>query len=191
MKPALWGPGLWDLMFSITWNCRAANFEKLLHVIMHDVPLLLPCDKCREHYTNNYATLMRRRGTPKDVDATFEWLYYLKDEVNKKTHTRSIALVDLRDRFKLSGAFTNDVLVADTLILLAIFADKNNNEDVFIDFCHNVHKLLPLPDDSQLLKSLARVRRPIVSHAYRACKNTRIEHGLKYPRLAHIRSVAE
>lgn len=188
MKPALWGPGLWHLMFSITWNCRDhESTPALMRVIFYHIPTLLPCKLCQEHYVKHRGGLNRRLGEPKTSAEVLTWLYYLKDEVNKGLRTRSISLDELRQRFLLFGGRLDDVLVADTLVMLAIATETTGDEDVFIDFCTHLTRLLPLPADSELLRNLQRVRRPVTAHAYRVCKNTRIEHGIRFPTLDHFR----
>lgn len=189
MKPTLWGPGLWHLMLSIAWNCREVDFPTLLRVLLHDIPFLLPCALCQQHYVRNHAALVRRHGEPKDPAAAFEWIYHLKDEVNKTTKRKSIPLRDLRERFLLSGGRVDDVLVADLLVVMAIHAEAQGTDAEFVAFCHNLRALLPLPEDSELLRSLGRVSRPVVSHAYRAYKNTRVEHGIRCSGIRHIRQL--
>lgn len=190
MKPTLWGPGLWHLMLSISWNCREEDLPTLLKVLLHDIPALLPCARCRSHYVRSHATLKRRFGEPKHRVACFEWVYHLKDEVNKITKTRSIPLQDARERLNLSGGRVDDVLVSDTLLLVAIHADMHDMPHEFVALCHNLLPLLPLPADSQLLRSLKCMRVPILVHAYNLFRDTRIEHGIKSPSMEHVRCVA-
>ena len=113
----------------------------------------------------------------------FKFLYYLKDEVNKSLNQRSIQLSELRERFAFSGGVVNDVLVADTLVIMAIHASANGNETLFVDFTQLLHVLLPLPHDSELGAVLSKFKTPIVYSAYTACRNTRLEHGHPIPRL--------
>ena len=103
----------------------------------------------------------------------------------------SLPFSEFEDRYKLHGGRMDDVLVGDTLILMAIHAEDHGEADLFVDFCTLLSDLLPLPEDSELVKTMKRVRRPVVTHAYRLCKNTRIEHGIAYPTLTHIRKMAD
>ena len=188
MEPTLWGPGLWHLLFSITWNCKDDNeFAAAKRIALVHVPLLLPCKLCQNHYVRNNASLTRRLGQPKNPTELFEWLYYLKDEVNKTLRTRSIALPHFRARFATVGATLNDVLVADTLLMIAVGKENDGDDDVFVEMCLAMEPLLPLPEDSVLRRGLTEMRTPIVDRAYRTSKRTRMEHGLSFPTLAHIR----
>lgn len=188
MQPTLWGPGLWHLLFSIAWN--ATDLDKLTRVVFYFVPQLLPCFKCQDHYVENHAVLKRRYGEPRTCKEVFHWLYKLKDEVNKQTKMGSIPFKEFQDRYRLHGGRMDDVLVGDTLILMAIHAEDTGEGELFVEFCAVLAELLPLPEDSELVTTMKRVRRPVVTHAYRMCKNTRIEHGIAYPTLIHIRDMA-
>ena len=190
MEPTMWGPGLWHILFSITWNCRnPQELPDLLRVILFSVPTLLPCRLCQQHYVRNHSSLKRRYGEPSTAEEAFRWLYYLKDAVNKTLHTRSLPFEEFRTRYVTFGGNLDDVLVADTLLLIAIGNQDNadGDDDVFIEFCLILSRLLPLPNDSELLKCLSCACKPIVTHAYRACKRTRMEHGITFPTLSHVR----
>ena len=79
--------------------------------------------------------------------------------------------------------------IVGTYMRLFRFNVHTNADAEFVAFCHNLRALLPLPEDSELLRSLGRVARPVVSHAYRAYKNTRVEHGIRYSGIRHIRQL--
>lgn len=189
MNPRLWGPGMWHMMLSIAWNCPSRKLGTLIHVLLHDIPILLPCPVCRAHYVKTHVALKCRLGEPTSVTSAFHWVYYLKDEVNKITQARPLSLADLENRLNLSGGRCDDVLVADTLMYIAIFSAKHENDDQFVTLCHNLCHLLPLPPDSQLLLALGSVRKPILSHAFRAYKHTRIEHGISFLPMALLRNL--
>lgn len=179
MKNTLWGPGLWHIMFTAAWSCDRDDMEALRMVLLEHIPMLLPCRQCRENYTRHRNVLARRLGEPKTPEGAFEWLYYLKDEVNKSPsiRARSIPLDELRARFEFSGGRADDVLIADTMLIVALRMDPID-EPAFVELCRHLTRLLPLPCDSELLRCLRRARRPAVTHAYRMCRNTRIEHGI-------------
>ena len=83
MHTYLWGPPLWQLLFSVAWNAPRCAFERLCELVFELVPPLLPCQHCRESYPSKQRAATRRCATlsaPRDV---FAWLWFLKDEVNK------------------------------------------------------------------------------------------------------------
>ena len=153
--------------------------------------MLLPCERCQLHYVKNYDSMRRRFGEPKDAMAAFEWIYHLKDHVNKITKRRSIPLSDLRERYEMSGGRMDDLLVAETLLLMALFSETHGTDCEFVDFCHSLHSLMPLPDDSELVFELRAMEQPIVSRTYRALKNVCIEHGVACTTLAAVRRVVD
>ena len=193
MKPILWGPSVWQALFACAWACPAQRLDRLLALIQTQVPPLLPCAKCREHFARHVPRVNRRaRGEPRDAEHAFRWLWYLKDEVNATLRRPSITLEDLTERYLLHGAIVDDVALGDTLVLLALSAHELQRDDVFVDLCQTLAVLLPLPHDSCLRKALAAItERPVVPAAVRAAKAARIERGLRPLTLSHYRAASE
>lgn len=182
MRPTLWGPGLWAASFACAWHCPNGMVHQLLRLVMVLLPSLLPCEKCQKHFEANRKTATRKLGRePKTREDVFVWLYHLKDSINRTQGIRSISLGDLQQRHRLTGARVDDVLIADTIALVAIANRRCMMTEPFVEFCHILSALLPLPSDSELRLGLSTMRAPIVRHAYQACKNTRLEHGVPYP----------
>ena len=146
-------------------------------------PLLLPCEKCRKHYSTNAhkAYRMLRGFRPDTGEKVFQWLYYLKDEVNKSSAPKAASppLADITQRFEFSNGSPDDVLSADTILLLAISAEECGKVPLFCDFCHKLAEIFPLPADSQLVAGLRGMKGPsAVSHAFLVTKCVRAERGL-------------
>lgn len=192
MKPILWGSGMWHIVFTAAWHCNADKFPLLLEMIQLHLPTLIPCEKCKKHYLKHCPVVRRRaQGDPRDAIHAFRWLYFLKDEVNKTLAIRSTSLTDLTERYLLYKGRVDEVLIADTLVCIAISAEKTGDDDIFLQFCNHMLHLLPFAYDSELEKGLRVLRKPVVTHTMRIYVNTRKEHGLPHSTLLFFKKLLE
>ena len=192
MEPALWGPAIWQVMFSCAWCCSSANFPVLRAFILEQMPMLIPCARCRQNFARHLNRVHKRaKGEPRSADHAFRWLWYLKDEVNLQLGRKSIRFDELVGRYVLHGGIVDDVVLGDTLVLLAISARASERDDLFIALCETLSTLLPLPADSEFLRHARCVQRPVVQAAVRVARAARIERGLKPLVLAHYMAVAD
>lgn len=188
MHPTLWGPPLWQALFACAWACPPRHVALLREVVMEHVPALLPCALCRRNYPRHLPRVRQRVPRAQTARELFEWLYWLKHEVNKRRS--SITLAELTERHLLYGGAPDEVAIGDMLVLLAIAAaGPLAAEDTFIALCRALAALLPLPADSQMREHLDVVGRPIVPAAVRVAQAARVERG--HPRLprAHYESL--
>ena len=202
MNPYLWGPALWQALFACAWNANNDQGVLLHRLLAELLPLLIPCEKCRAHFHKKQPIVLKNMAkatkmtTPPRPDAperAFRWLWHLKDQVNQTLGTRSISMDDLTQRFLLHGPVVDDVVLGDTLVLIALDAHERKLDDHFVEFCTILGTLLPLPSDSELLRALqAKVfRRPILPSSVRAAKGARIERGLVPHELKHYKYISE
>ena len=215
MRPTVWGPPLWQAMFACAWNCPADDFPILHALLLHQIPKLLPCELCRNHFVSHLPYANRRaRGEPQSPQHAFRWLYYLKDEVNRSiamgmldrarlpseqirvierylTSRLSPSFLDITERYVLHGGVVDEVALGDVLVLMALTARQLKLDDVFVATCRSLATLLPLPHDSQFRQALARLEGPVVTSAVDAARRARVERGLRTMTLAHYRNVAQ
>jgi len=185
--PTLWGPALWQTLFACAWHC--ADVAAMRRLLFEQIPLLLPCAKCRDHFARKCAVVTRRvKGEPQTAEALFKWLYHIKDEVNKTLHRPSLALQEVTDRYVFHHGAVDDVALGDALVLMALGARETQRDDLFVECCHTLAHVLPLPDDSQLRRALADTRKPIVPHAVRVAHAARVERGIGVLTQAHYRA---
>lgn len=213
MQPALWGPGVWHIMFVCAYNATSTSsiaFDKLCNLILQKIPLLIPCGECRRLYREKHkAAATNRMGTkrlPTNPHEMLYWLYLLRDEVNKSVfrsqnasavvpNTLSPTFKDVSDRFLLKGNVVDAICVGDTLVLLAIAAKELKEENTFIDLCVLLQDLLPLPKQSAQLQALRAIEASknttaVVAYAYRVCRATRSQYACCTPRLQAFRILA-
>ena len=192
VDPTLWGPGMWHLLFATARGASHARVAEVTRLCMVLTPLLIPCDLCREHFAANARNATRKtRGVPKTAEDVFRWLFYLKDGVNRSTRSRSIPLHDLERRYELHGNVVNDVLVADTLVLLALHASSQGDGATLVEFARLLGQDLPLPEDSELKAVLGSFHEPVLHAAYAASKNARLERGVVAVPLEVFRRMSE
>lgn len=193
-NPALWGPPVWQMLFACAWHCDASHFAELRELLLHQMPLLLPCEKCRHHFATHKPVVDRRaHGEPRTAEHAFKWLWYLKDTINKSLRPPrpSITMDDLTERHVLHGGVVDDVALGDALVLVAIEARALDRDDLFVSMCRTLSTLLPLPEDSQLRRALAVAGRPIVPVATRTARAARVERGLPELPASHYRILSD
>ena len=187
MKPNLWGPTAWELMFHCAYHSSPAQHEVLTRLLQVQLPLLIPCERCRTNYTKHKVAARRRAGGPPNgATSAIRWLYFLKDEVDGRRSV--ITLVELEERLRLHGGRIDDVKLSDFLVLVAIEAHDHKNDDVFLEMCRSLSELIMLPEDSQLTAWLCAAERPIVTFAHRMSCAARAEHGLQPLSMPHFRT---
>lgn len=192
MKQTLWGPPLWDALFACANACSDANFPLLRDVLLVHLPLVLPCELCRNHFRRHLPDVHRDAGgRPRDPAHAVVWLYYLKDRVNRSLRRRSPSLEDVQQRLRFEDSRVDDVALANALVLMAISAHAQKIDDVFQAFCKALAVLLPLAEDSNLRMGLGGgIERPIVASTARVARATRIEHGLRALPRSHYEAIA-
>ena len=183
MYPSVWGPTMWKLLFNIAMRATDDSMEDVRHFLFHVLPYVIPCHECRLHFRLHRAKVNKRAGgEPKSAEHMFRWLYYLKDEVNKNvTKQRSPPLQEVyahhNRHFQFQkGWMTNDVELADMLVLVAIEAHDNDRDDDCIAFVQSIRRFAKLP--YELDTELAEFRRPIVPKAMNVAKHVRAAHAL-------------
>ena len=118
---------------------------------MHDIlfvklPLLLPCEKCRNHFNVEINNRLRRvrGGKFTTWEEMFEWLWAVKNKVNVRCKQQGISLHDLKQRFRLHGRLIDEVALADTLVIMAMYAAKDAAlYPSFVQMCDNIAQVLP------------------------------------------------
>jgi hypothetical protein len=189
VNPIVWGPSAWEALFACAWACPRYKFDTL-HATVQAALSSLPCEKCIKHSKRARAAATRRlEGALDSPQRMFQWLYLLKDEVNRTLHRRSTDMASLTTRYVAhNGVLVNDIALADSLVLFAVDAEREGTEVEVAAFCRGLALLLPLPEDGALRLHLTSVRSTsIVACCLRAARATRIEHGIPPLAGAHYR----
>lgn len=171
-------------MFSCTWSLPESMQDVAQRFLMDLVPEVIPCPTCAEHYRKHCTTVNRKaRGRPGAGDHSFRWCWYMKNEVNTSLGVTSIHLSDLAERYILHGAIIPEVEAVDVLVLMAIQARNDSKDDVFVEFCSAIVRLMSTKMDSTsvFMHYLGHVVRPIIPTTLRLARLTRESHG--FPRI--------
>jgi len=143
MTPSVWGPMLWNLLFSCAWNATDEDVESLKRLLLILVPRLLPCKTCR------FKCLMNLQAVTNTVkietpESAFLWIYNLKNAVNRETNASPLAVERLMARYRLhDGILFNVWMAADIIVLVAIEAEKNKRKGECTQLCAIFGALLP------------------------------------------------
>lgn len=189
----MWGPALWQAMFSSAWWCTEENREVLRRFLFEELPWLLPCELCRSNHAKHLPVLRRRLGEPGSREDFLYWLYSMKHMVNRslKPPRPSPSYEDVLAKLEFHHGLVDDVQLADALVLVALNARALNRDDLYLAACVSLSRLLPLPEDSQLLRTLRNPTRPVLQHAFHASRAARAERGLPCLPLSHYRKCSE
>lgn len=179
MRPSLWGPAMWKLMFVCTWNVCESNVEEVRNFLLYIIPNIIPCTTCANHYTASIPEVNRKaKGKPGVRQHSFRWCWYMKDVVNRRLGITSIHLADFAERFFLYGLSINEVEVADVLVLVALKAREDNKDELFTQFCRTLYRLLPIHEETVFMYYLKHIERPILTGTLRLARATREFHGM-------------
>lgn len=181
MQPVIWGPALWQCMFTCAWHCPSSKIAQLTRFVRELVPTLLPCNTCKQHFKANCRKADRHtKGIPSTPEDTFVWLWYLKNNVNMSTKSKSIPLDLLYERYAFhAGTVLDQIAFADALVLVAINAQSHGLTDEFVNLCEVASELLAyaLPSRGHVLVSeLKMVTKPVIAGALHVARMVRVAY---------------
>ena len=192
MKPFLWGPAMWKMLFSTAFNVQKSTVDVFCDLVQTIMPVVLPCKACRDNYVPHIPKGNRRaHGFPKDATHAVRWCYYLKEEVNRQLR-RASALTSSEEvftRLKMHKNHVDEVELADVLVLVALSCQKRGEDGVFCRFCAALVELLPLPNDSALRYYLTQMQSPIVAATVTCAQQTRVQHCRSSMSATHYRGL--
>ena len=118
MDPNVWGPPLWDLLFTLAFRVPAAKREALVKLFV-SLEKVIPCQHCRRSYTM-YAKQIRPAAviTPDVQDSAAMWLWTIHDMVNQKLGKIAISFDKIQKRHQSFSLLTSDLILVDILALM-------------------------------------------------------------------------
>lgn len=119
MDPNVWGPPLWDTLFTLCFRCPSSALPDLL-TLFSLLDKTIPCQHCRRSYAM-YRKQVRPTTTivQKDVpDAAAMWLWTIHDMVNQKLGKICISFDKLKQRHNAMTTLTNDLTVVDLFCII-------------------------------------------------------------------------
>lgn len=119
MDPAIWGPPLWDILFTCAIKIRTVDDQILFTRVIQHVRWLLPCANCRTSF-NAYLDQYPLPCTPScDLKVATRWLWCCKDSVNQKLKKPYRTYKEAMRRYRVFHCCTSASLVADTTCIFA------------------------------------------------------------------------
>jgi hypothetical protein len=116
-SPTVWGPTLWDLIFSLAFQTedmvKFKEFVKLLAIA-------LPCVTCRTSYSLHFESL--KHISLNNKEETISWVYKLKRMVNAKLHKSecNIKKEEFMQKYIVYGHTIQGPNLMDTLVMISL-----------------------------------------------------------------------
>lgn len=138
MDPSVWGPPLWDQLFTLAFRQRAAETDDddeerrsaaadaraalcdMLRLLLQ----VLPCSNCRDSYRTFY-----HNQPPLHADSLPQWLWRCKEAVNRKLHKHYMEYRSVKRRYTAHQTLTSERVCADSLVFMAMAAETEASED--------------------------------------------------------------
>ena len=118
MDPNVWGPPMWDMLFTLAFKTPQTEVEKL-QTIFALLEKVIPCQHCRRSYT-----LYRKQVRPTisirsgEIDSAAMWLWTIHDMVNQKLGKICIDFDKLKKRHLTFSQLTNDWSMLDLFCIM-------------------------------------------------------------------------
>lgn len=139
IDPNVWGPPLWDLLFSLIFRSDEKSVADLQHIFVL-LEKVMPCSHCRRSYAL-YRKQLRPTSVVTDTDSAALWLWTIHDMVNQKLGKICISYDKLVKRHRAHAILTNDLIVIDLLGLIAE-ASRPNKRELVVDLTMAVARIL-------------------------------------------------
>ena len=127
MEPNIWGPPAWLFLHSITFNFPhnpTANDRQNYNNFFYSLQKVIPCPKCRRHYSENLKKIPIRLQSRDDL---IRWLIDIHNAVNKSTNKPTMSYEDVYEKYdklynkKEDLINDNKIKICIAIIILFIF----------------------------------------------------------------------
>lgn len=104
MLTTIWGPSMWHVLHTISFNYPVNPTEKdkknYMHFIM-DLKYVLPCGKCRKNLRKNFKDLPLKLCNMQCRDTFSKYIYDLHEKINTMLGKKSgLSYEDVRERYE-------------------------------------------------------------------------------------------
>lgn len=114
--PNVWGPPLWDLLFTLSYKLPANMKEKIFSDLFRQLEYVLPCQHCRRSY------IMYRKQvkvTKQNLENPGEWLWVIHDMVNQNLGKICINYDKLSEKHEIFTCLTHPLNVTDLFCVMS------------------------------------------------------------------------
>ena len=130
--PNVWGPPLWDLLFTLAYKLPASEEkESLFANIFRQLEYVLPCQHCRRSY------IMYRKQvkvTKEYAQSPAEWLWVIHDMVNQNLGKTCINYEKLTEKHGVFTCLTHPLNVLDLFCVMHMVI----KDEHLIDFVNTI-----------------------------------------------------
>ena len=102
MEPEIWGPHAWQFLHSITLSYpdNPTLEDKNNHAyFFNSIQNILPCQKCRDHYTQNLQELPVEQHLD-NKESLFRWLVDVHNRVNVTNNKREYSYDEVTELYE-------------------------------------------------------------------------------------------
>jgi hypothetical protein len=114
MDPNVWGPHAWQFLHSITlaYPDNPTDNDKQHHSQFFDsLKNILPCDKCKNHFTHNLETYPIENHL-ENKESLFRWLVDIHNRVNVINNKREYSYDEVTEIYeKMYGKSDNGLFI--------------------------------------------------------------------------------
>ena len=105
MMTSVWGPSMWHIMHSISFNysVNPTKKEKMIYMNFYkSIGDVLPCRYCRENFVKNLKKVPLTMDVMKSRDSLSKWVYQLHEAVNMMLGKDSgLSYEEVRTRYEM------------------------------------------------------------------------------------------
>ena len=98
-----WGPGAWEFLHSITFNYPnhpTPKEKQQTRQFFHLLKYVLPCERCRQHYTEGIEKIMPIEPHLKNQETLSRWLVRFHNTVNKRLGKPIMSYDSVREKYQ-------------------------------------------------------------------------------------------
>ena len=98
IEPEEWGHYFWSTIESVIISMDSSDdsSKEFVYLFLYTLQNILPCPECREHY-QNYFGKHNVKQVLHSKEKVFEWLYFLRKEINDRKQKPSISFERYKD----------------------------------------------------------------------------------------------
>ena len=150
MDPNIWGPPLWDMLFTFCFKCSPNAIPTLQHLFSL-LETAIPCSNCRRSYAAYRKELLPITSIASGGHlASAIWLWTIHDMVNQKIGKICITFDKLEKRYTAFDFLTSDFSVIDVLCIIVYGAKLKRRHIEFVrcvgDLLRSCSVVFRLPD---------------------------------------------
>ena len=118
MDPDVWGPILWDLLFSLAFKAPKKHSDGLVKILSL-LEKVIPCQHCRRSYTMYRKQIHTIHYWRRHEHFMALYLWTVRDMVNQHLGRTRLEYGQLRKRHMSTSTLTNDLNILDVFCLMA------------------------------------------------------------------------